>query len=259
MTKTNYISVTSPLAPVAQFTGSPLSGSSPLNIQFTDNSTNTPTSWLWNFGDNTTSTLKNPSHIYQNAGTYSVTLTVTNNVNSSTLTKTNYITVSQNLISNFTSDKISGNGPTTINFTDLSTGSPTSWLWNFGDGTMSTVKNPVKTYNNKGTYNVSLKVTNNTTTNTLTKTRYITITTNPPVTNFTGNPVSGTHPLNVTFTDTSTNNPIRWSWNFGDNTTSNLKNPFHVYTKRGNYTVKLITTNAYGSSSTTKIRYINVL
>jgi PKD repeat protein len=83
-----------PGAPVAAFSGSPLTGTAPLTVHFTDQSTNSPTSWTWNFGDNTaTSSAQNPSHTYTSAGTYSVMLTVANAAGSNTLTRTNYITV----------------------------------------------------------------------------------------------------------------------------------------------------------------------
>lgn len=259
MTKQSYITVTNIQAPVSSFNATPLSGSTPLTVKFTNTSTNNPTSWLWNFGDNTTSTVKNPSHIYQNAGSYTVTLTVTNNANSNTLTKSNYITVSPKLTSNFSANKTSGNAPTNITFTDLSTGNPVGWLWNFGDNTSSTQQNPIHTYTRKGLFNVSLRVTGSGGINTMTKVKYIKITTNPPTASFTRTPTSGSKPLTVQFTDISINNPNRWSWNFGDNTTSTLQNPSHIYSRTGVYSVKLIASNAYGTSSVTKIRYVTVI
>jgi PKD repeat protein len=85
---------TTPLPPVADFSGSPVSGAAPLSVNFTDLSTNTPTSRSWTFGDGGTSAQQNPSHIYQNAGTYTVSLTATNVSGSDIETKTDYITVS---------------------------------------------------------------------------------------------------------------------------------------------------------------------
>ncbi|KAA9325697.1 GEVED domain-containing protein [Adhaeribacter soli] len=83
--------------PVANFSGTPLVSCTGL-VNFTDASTNTPTSWLWNFGDPgsgaaNTSTLQHPSHTFSAPGTYSVTLTATNGGGSNTVSKTNYITV----------------------------------------------------------------------------------------------------------------------------------------------------------------------
>jgi hypothetical protein len=79
--------------PVANFSGTPLSGIAPLSVVFTDSSTNTPTSWAWTFGDGGTSTAQNPAHVYASAGTYNVGLTATNSGGSNLATKNAYITV----------------------------------------------------------------------------------------------------------------------------------------------------------------------
>ena len=80
--------------PNPNFTGTPLTGTTPLTVQFTDTSTGTPTSWAWSFGDSSSlSTVQNPSHIYTSAGTYTVMLTATNNGGSGSITKSGYITV----------------------------------------------------------------------------------------------------------------------------------------------------------------------
>jgi PKD repeat protein len=86
----NSISTNNP--PVANFSGTLTSGAAPLTVNFTDLSTNSPTSWAWTFGDGGTSTVKNPSHVYAAAGTYTVTLTATNAYGSDGETKTSYIT-----------------------------------------------------------------------------------------------------------------------------------------------------------------------
>lgn len=79
--------------PVANFTATPLSGTEPLTVNFTDSSTNSPTSWLWNFGDGTTSTLQNPSKTYS-VGVYTVSLTATNSFGNGSIVKSGYINVS---------------------------------------------------------------------------------------------------------------------------------------------------------------------
>jgi PKD repeat protein len=81
------------VTPVANFTGTPLTGTYPLSVAFTDSSTNTPTSWAWTFGDGGTSTAQNPSHSYTAAGTYTVALVATNAGGSNTKTRTGYVTV----------------------------------------------------------------------------------------------------------------------------------------------------------------------
>jgi serine protease len=80
--------------PVAEFSGTPTTGEAPLLVAFTDASTESPTSWLWDFGDSTTSTLQNPSKLYATPGTYTVALTATNGDGSDVETKVDYITVS---------------------------------------------------------------------------------------------------------------------------------------------------------------------
>ena len=80
----------------------------------------------------------------------------------------------------------------------------------------------------------------------------------PPVADFSGTPTSGTAPLNVAFTDLSTNNPTSWSWTFGDGNSSTSQNPSNNYTSPGDYTVSLTATNQYGSDTETKTDYIHV-
>jgi hypothetical protein len=82
-----------PAAPVAAFSGTPLTGDAPLNVAFTDESTGTPTSWAWDFGDTNTSTDQHPEHEYAAPGTYTVELEVTNAGGSDDEIKVGYITV----------------------------------------------------------------------------------------------------------------------------------------------------------------------
>jgi len=79
-----------------------------------------------------------------------------------------------------------------------------------------------------------------------------------PVADFTAGPTSGTAPLSVQFTDTSTGSPTSWSWDFGDGNTSAEQNPVHTYEIAGTYTVTLAAANAYGSDTETKTDYITV-
>ncbi|RKX21698.1 MAG: hypothetical protein DRP35_03670, partial [Candidatus Zixiibacteriota bacterium] len=86
---------TGPIAPTADFVGTPTSGNVPLTVNFTDLSTGAPDTWAWTFGDGGTSTAQNPSYVYNTVGTYTVTLTVTNTYGSDVATKTDYITVTE--------------------------------------------------------------------------------------------------------------------------------------------------------------------
>ena len=162
-------------APVANFTGSPTSGTAPLAVSFTDTSTNSPTAWSWTFGDSSTSTVQNPSHSYA-AGTYTVSLTATNAYGSDGETKTNYITASpagNPPVANFTGSPTSGTAPLAVSFTDTSTNTPTAWSWTFGDSSTSTVQNPSHSFA-AGSYTVSLTATNAYGSDGETKTNYIT-------------------------------------------------------------------------------------
>uniref|UniRef100_UPI0034E08AB1 PKD domain-containing protein n=1 Tax=Methanosarcina spelaei TaxID=1036679 RepID=UPI0034E08AB1 len=242
--------------PVAAFSASPTSGNAPLSVKFTDKSTGKPNKWKWSFGDGTSSTAKNPTHKYSKAGKYTVKLTVTNVAGSNTETKSKYITVtttSQAPTAVFYASPKSGNAPLSVKFTDKSTGKPTKWKWDFGDGTSSTSQNPTHKYSKAGKYTVKLTVTNAVGSNTLTKSKYIivTATSQTPVADFWGSPLSGNVPLKVTFTETSKGSPTKWRWDFGDGTYSTQKSPVHTYSAAGTYTVKLTATNAAGSNTKT--------
>ncbi|NLK53510.1 MAG: PKD domain-containing protein [Bacteroidales bacterium] len=249
--------------PQTEFTATPRTITAGQSVQFTDQSTNSPTSWSWNFGDGGTSTLRNPSHTYNTTGTYTVRLTTTNSAGSDEEIKSNYITVTLPVIAPVTAFYGTPRTITagqSVQFTDKSTNSPTSWNWNFGDGGTSTLRNPSHTYHTAGTYTVTLTAINSAGSDGETKTGYITI--NPsviaPVAAFTGSPRTITAGQNVQFTDQSTNNPTSWSWSFGDGGTSTTRNPSHVYNTAGTFTVTLTATNSAGSDGETKTGYITV-
>jgi PKD repeat protein len=167
------------------------------------------------------------------------------------------------LVANFSSNITEGYAPVCVAFNDISTGEPTAWNWSFGDGAYSTSRDSVHTYNKAGNYNVSLTVKNEANKNTKTKSNYINVgtatTTQKPVASFWGSRTSGTAPLTITFTDASTNTPTAWNWSFGDGTTNaTIKNPRHIYSKAGTYSLKLTATNAAGSGTLTRSNYIKV-
>jgi PKD repeat protein len=80
----------------------------------------------------------------------------------------------------------------------------------------------------------------------------------PPVAGFTASPTSGTAPLSVAFTDTSSGSPTAWSWSFGDGATSTAQNPSHTYTTPGTYSVSLTVSNSSGTDTATQSNYIVV-
>jgi len=123
----------------------------------------------------------------------------------------------------------------------------------------SSAQNPSHAYTLPGTYQVSLQVTNALGFNSTRRTGYITVTPPAaPVANFTGTPTLGIVPLNVSFTDLSTNGPTAWNWSFGDGTFSSGRNPNHMYTASGTYTVSLNASNAGGCDIKTENGYVNV-
>ncbi len=260
--KTGFISTSAPALPVADFTANTTSGNAPLVVAFTDSSTGQPTTWYWDFGDGKNSSVQNPVHPYISTGTYSVTLAVTNPDGSNTRTRTNYITVTAltGPTANFTAQPTYGKTPLKVTFNDISTGNPAQWFWIFGDGTNSTVQNPVHTYTANGKYTVSLTATNAGGSNTKTRTEYIIVScsANPPVAKFVAAPTCGTAPLNVKFNDTSTGSPTSWYWNFGDGMNATQQNPAHIYTSAGKFTVSLTVTNSLGSNTRTEKEYITV-
>ena len=163
---------------------------------------------------------------------------------------------------NFTAATTSGCSPLVVDFQDQSTGNPTSWFWEFGNGATSTLRNPSTTYFNPGTYTVRLTATNASGSNTLTRTNYITVYAKPVV-NFSVSDSVGCFPLRAQFTDLSTPAPgtvnTTWLWDFGDGTQSTQQNPLHVYTSSGNYTVTLKVTSDKGCFGVrAKTAYIQV-
>jgi PKD repeat protein len=165
--------------PRSGFAASPRSGSAPLTVQFTDQSTGQISAWSWSFGDGGTSSAQSPRHTYADPGRYAVSLTVSGPGGSDTETKTNYIAVQEAIpVSGFSGTPRSGSAPLTVQFTDQSTGQISAWSWNFGDGSTSTAQDPSHTYADPGTYTVRLTVTGPGGSDTEAKTGYIQV--SPP-------------------------------------------------------------------------------
>jgi PKD repeat protein len=155
----------------ANFIAEPMSGPAPLDVEFDNISTGDTTDRTWNCGDGFTNTTRDDlDHTYTTPGTYTVTLTVSGPLGSSTKTKTGYITVlpsgQQSLPFKVEFDASSTNGqiPLNVKFEDMSSGlgdiNNVSWAWNFGDGQTSSKQDPNHVYRTAGNYTVSLEVTN---------------------------------------------------------------------------------------------------
>ncbi|MCX5844579.1 MAG: PKD domain-containing protein, partial [Deltaproteobacteria bacterium] len=161
-------------------------------------------------------------------------------------------------VANFIATPTFGKAPLHVQFTDLSANGPLAWAWSFGDGGTSTERNPLHQFTKEGKYAVSLKVSNAFGSSKETKKGYIIVTSSVPVADFTATPITGPAPLHVQFTDTSSNSPTSWQWNFGDGGTSIEQNPLYTYLSTGTYTVSLKATNAFGSDTVKKAKYVKV-
>ncbi len=272
--KQDYIKVSEPLPPVADFIASDTLIDAGEDIEFTDLSSNCPHGWHWFFpgGEPAESVEKEPGDIhYSTPGTYDVTLIVWNDYGSDTLTKPGYITVTGEEeyppVAAFeaTSTNIEqGDG---IEFIDLSENDPEGWQWYFdgGDPGTSTDQDPGEIfYNTPGTYDVTLIVWNDDGSDTLTKIAYITVTETglPPVADFMASQTGIYAGESIDFTDLSQNDPSGWMWTFdgASPATSVLQHPSGItYNVPGSYSVGLVITNAWGADTLVIENYIQVM
>lgn len=237
------------LAPVASFNYAPAAPVVNQAVQFTDTSTNFPTSWFWSFGDGLVSRFRDPSHRYMAAGSYTVALTAISSKGVNTMTRILVVNGS-GPVASFRLTPESPLAGQTVNFTDSSTNDPTTWSWNFGDGGTSLVRNPEHIYTQGGAFTITLVVANGTGSGTFSRT--LTVRAAAPVAKFNFAPSDPAPGQPVTFTDGSSGSPTSWSWNFGDGGISSNQNPTHTYAAIGNYNVKLVATNAGGSNTISK-------
>ncbi len=219
------------------------------------------TTFTWNFGDDGTGSGKSATYTFSKAGTFSVKVTASGTNMSQEETATKEITITSATVkpvASFTSNTSSGTAPLSVKFEDTSTGSPTSWQWDFGDGNTSTNQNPDHVYTVADTYTVKLTVTGEGGISDSTTTA-ITISGNgavPVVTisSFLAVKVNEV----VTFTASATNSPTSYTWNFGDDTSNETGvSPTHSFSRVGTYNVTCTATNSVGSSRTA-VRTITV-
>ena len=235
-----------------------------INASTMSDGTGPSLTYLWNFGDATTSTAINPVHNYTTGGPFTVTLTATSNngcIDDTIRTITNIYAQPQAAFN--APPEVCLGAP--VNFTDQSTAANstvTQWLWNFGDATTSTSQNPVKNYTTAGTYTVTLTITSaiGCVSTTATKTVIVNAL---PIANFNVSaPACATK--NITFTDASSPNSgnlVKWTWNFGDGNNATLNNPLpftHTYANPGTYNVTLQVETNKGCISTVITRPVTI-
>ena len=238
------------VAPVVDFTASSFCVGN--NTQFSDASTvsgSNIVTWNWDFGDNNTSALQNPTNTYLQAADYNVTLEVTAASGCKEKT-TKTISIYPLPEADFINE-LSCAG-TSTQFNDVSTISGLNtidtWIWVI-DGNTLTDRNPVYTFPGKGEYNVSLSVVSDKGCSSGTvKTVEVF---NELIADFSTNALCFGD--STQFTDeTNSLSIVKWEWDFGNGRTSRLKNPATLYLTTGTYEVSLQVTNAIGCISSKK-------
>lgn len=226
----------------AYFSWEPLPGSN-TGIQFENESSGDFNTWHWNFGDGTTSAVFSPEHIFSEFGEYLVCLTVSDGAGCTDV-YCDTVVVSPECTADFEFTLV----PTTpiyIQFTDLSTGFPDTWLWTFGDGQTSAEQNPVHPYPVAGTYEVCLVIEHNDSgyycIDSICKTVIIPDSLNCEA-DYTYHQ-SNTNPLEISFFDQSVGDITSWEWDFGDGTISHEENPVHIFPEPAKYMVCLEVSN----------------
>jgi gliding motility-associated-like protein len=241
-TKSMQITVWPP--PVVNFVANDTSVCPGVSVSFLNTSVNNApgtSTYYWDFGDGYNSNLQNPSHVFPGPGSYNIILKVTNSYGCfTTLTRTAYIRVFTPPVASFTmSTHYICHAPDSVRFTSTASGTPPlTTHWDFGDGQSITANNPLHMYTAPGTYTVKLIVTdsNGCQDSSIVVAALV-------VGNLTAG-FTSTSPVcvfnTVSFLNTTNQNNISSSWDFGDNTGATNNNPTHVYLNSGTYTVRLI-------------------
>lgn len=230
-------------------------------VQFTDVSTGEPYQWDWAFegGDPSWSPLQNPEVTYDIPGTYNVTMYIENSTGSSNCT--GLVHVTEDVIppeAAFNPDELSITPGTTISFSDLSTGNPDQWFWDFdGAAPPSIDKDPVVEFNQEGTYIITLIVSNSAGTSTATGTLEVSIYNTPLETMCQVNPFMGVVGTSVNFNASVINGspPFQYFIDFGDGTYESASDfsafmDFqHTYNQNGEYLLVGLITDAEGRSN----------
>jgi PKD repeat protein len=224
-----------------------LQAPNPLSAQFTDQSVGETDFWLWDFGDGTTAYNQNPLHTYEAEGTYKTCLLITNGATGCYDSICDYVQVFEapDCEALFEYEYVQ-NDSMSVQFTDLSFGMNSEWLWDFGDGNTSTLQNPVHTFSHEDSFEICLTVSSiwGPCQDTFCDTVIIDV---APACHalfdFEQNPGNL---LEFNFSDASIGTIESWEWNFGDGTASDLQNPVHTYTSDGEFVVCLTIYDDWG-------------
>lgn len=276
-TKENYIIVTAPSGSDidVDFEADQTTVQVGTTVHFTSHCSSNATAFSWTFdgGEPSTSTNANPDVTYNTPGVYDVSLRAGSSnimiyVNGVTETKRGYITVTDgtvdppqpgNIVADFVADNTTINAGESVSFTNLSVNA-SAYYWSFAGGTPSTSTevNPTITYDTPGTYSVTLFAAGESTSDSETKTAYITVL---PVTtaDFEASAVEIFVGDSITFQNLSENaTSFFWTFEGGAPETSTDENPVVTYNEPGYYNVTLFATNGHGYDVETKAAYIYV-
>lgn len=237
-----------------------LGGNTIFDAQIASGTGTAPFDYEWSFGDGGTGFVQNPIHVYGGTGTYNTSVVVTDTFGCVGTCNMNVdIIIPPYVYADYTTVITQDCGSTTVNFADSSEGNPTTWHWDFGDGTTpGTTANPTHTYTDPGTYTVTLAAGNGVFTDTVVYPNQVTVIPNP-ASDFASDKKTVCAPGAIKFYDASQGS-VAWQWDFGDGTTSNLQNPGHMYEEPGDYTVALTVTSPESCTDTKTVNnFIKVL
>lgn len=238
-------------------------------VEFTDLSIGSPSKWNWTFEGGTppTSNLQNPTVVYETAGNYKVTLEVGYADNTASLTKEGFIAVaSPAVVADFSASKTTAIQGENVVFTDLSTGSPTTWEWEFipasGTPVTSSGQSPIVSFTEPGVYTVKLTASNADNSGQKVKADYLTVIDVTSVeADFTASTRNTYTGAEISFSDASVGTANSWSWTFegGTPATSTEENPTVTYSTPGRYKVTLVASNDAKSSTKEADGYVLVI
>jgi len=229
---------------IADFSLNPARGPAPHLVQFTNTSKGEVSQYEWEFGDEEYSTEKNPTHIFQNPGVYSITLHAHHDSFVSEKNLFDAVIVEYpELKAEISSDIREGEVPLRIQFSKNCQGLVRSYEWDFGDGEHSFEPDPSHEYKRVGEYLVSLTVTDGNSSTKTILTKSIVINPQKIRSDFSALPIRKENPLIIQFTNNSRGDEVKYQWDFGDGLLSEEQHVLHEYSYPGKYQVTLTVTN----------------